>query len=68
MVCGEMTKQQEKELVMMTNLYFIFMEAADSILYRTEEYFDAQEERFRRECFGERKMKNGVVVVQESLF
>ena len=31
-------------------------------------YFDAQEERFRRECFGERKMKNGAVVVQESLF
>lgn len=63
-----MTKQQEKELVMMTNLYFVFMEAADSILYRIEEYFDAQEERFRRECFGERKMKNGAVVIQESLF
>ena len=31
-------------------------------------YFDAQEERFRRECFGEQKMKNGVVVVHESLF
>ena len=31
-------------------------------------YFDAQEERFRRECFGEQKMKNGAVVVQESLF
>ena len=36
-----LTEQQEKDLVMMTNLYFIFMEAADSILYRTEEYFDA---------------------------
>lgn len=31
-------------------------------------YFDAQEERFRRECFGEQKMKNGVVVEQMSLF
>lgn len=33
-----------------------------------EEYFKAQEERFRKECFGEQKLKNGAVVVQESLF
>lgn len=33
-----------------------------------EEYFKAQEDRFRKECFGEQKLKNGAVLVQESLF
>ncbi len=33
-----------------------------------EEYFTAQEERFRRECFGEQKLKNGTIIVQNSLF
>lgn len=61
-----MTKQQEKELALLTNLYFVLMEAADSILYRTEEYFDAMG--VKMECFGEQKMKNGVVVEQMSLF
>lgn len=31
-------------------------------------YFDAQEERFRKECFGEQKLKNGKVIEQMSLF
>lgn len=33
-----------------------------------ETYFQAQEERFRRECFGEQKMKNGAVIEQMRLF
>lgn len=39
--------------------------------YATEidkEYFDAQEERFRRECFGEEKLSNGQVAKQLSIF
>lgn len=35
--------------------------------YATEldkDYFDAQEERFRRECLGEIKTKNGVIIEQ----
>lgn len=33
-----------------------------------ETYFKAQEERFRKECFGEQKLKDGRVVIQDSLF
>lgn len=33
-----------------------------------ETYFKAQEERFRKECFGEQKLKDGRVIIQESLF
>lgn len=33
-----------------------------------QEYFKAQEERFRRECFGEQKMKNGAIIEQMRLF
>ena len=32
------------------------------------DYYQAQEDRFRRECFGENKQENGVVVTQPSLF
>lgn len=31
-------------------------------------YFQAQEDRFRKECFGEQKLKNGKILIQESLF
>lgn len=33
-----------------------------------KEYYDAQEERFRRECFGEIKQSDGQIVTQTSLF
>lgn len=33
-----------------------------------KEYYEAQEERFRRECFGEIKQENGVIITQNSLF
>lgn len=33
-----------------------------------KEYYEAQEERFRRECFGEIKQDNGVIITQNSLF
>ena len=39
--------------------------------YATEidkEYFDAQELRFRRECFGEVKMSNETTIRQTSIF
>lgn len=39
--------------------------------YATEldkEYYEAQEERFRRECLGEIKLTNGKVAVQQNLF
>lgn len=33
-----------------------------------KEYYDAQEERFRRECFGEIKQESGILITQNSLF
>lgn len=33
-----------------------------------KDYYEAQEERFRRECLGEIKLTNGKVVVQQNLF
>lgn len=33
-----------------------------------KEYFDAQELRFRKECFGEQVLKNGIIVKQTTLF
>lgn len=33
-----------------------------------KEYFDAQEKRFKKECFGEQVLPNGSKVVQQSLF
>lgn len=33
-----------------------------------KEYYEAQEERFRRECLGEIKLTNGKVAVQQTLF
>ena len=33
-----------------------------------KDYFDAQEDRFRRECFGEIKMSDGRVLKQQTLF
>lgn len=33
-----------------------------------KEYYEAQEERFRRECLGEVKQENGVIITQNSLF
>lgn len=33
-----------------------------------EEYFNMQEKRFREECFGEVRLKNGNVYKQKSLF
>lgn len=33
-----------------------------------KEYFEAQEERFRKECFNEEKLANGIVITQQSLF
>ena len=36
-----MTPQQEKELALLTNTYFMLLEAADMILRNTEVYFEA---------------------------
>lgn len=33
-----------------------------------KEYYDAQEERFQKECFGVEKLANGKTVIQQSLF
>ena len=33
-----------------------------------KEYFDAQEERFQRECHGVEKLSNGKTIIQQSLF
>lgn len=33
-----------------------------------KDYYDAQEDRFRRECFGEVRQENGVIITQNSLF
>jgi site-specific DNA-methyltransferase (adenine-specific) len=33
-----------------------------------KDYFDAQEERFRLECLGERKLKDGRILIQTNLF
>jgi site-specific DNA-methyltransferase (adenine-specific) len=33
-----------------------------------KDYYDAQEERFRKECFGEIKLNNGKTLTQMSLF
>lgn len=33
-----------------------------------KEYYEAQEERFRRECLGEIKLSNGQIIKQQSLF
>ena len=33
-----------------------------------KEYYDAQEERFKRECFGEFKQKDGTIITQQTLF
>ena len=33
-----------------------------------KEYYEAQEERFRRECLGEIKLTNGKIAVQQTLF
>lgn len=33
-----------------------------------KDYYEAQEERFRRECLGEVKQENGVIITQNSLF
>ena len=36
-----LTDKQEKELALLTNVYYMLMTAADQVLYRTEEYFAA---------------------------
>ena len=36
-----LTEQQEKELALLTNMYYILMTGADQVLYKAEEYFDA---------------------------
>lgn len=33
-----------------------------------KEYYEAQEERFKRECFGEFKQKDGTIITQQTLF
>lgn len=33
-----------------------------------KDYFQAQEERFRAECLGENKQKDGSVIIQTALF
>lgn len=33
-----------------------------------KEYFEAQEERFRKECHNEEKLSNGIIITQQSLF
>jgi site-specific DNA-methyltransferase (adenine-specific) len=33
-----------------------------------KEYFDAQEERLQKECFGVEKLANGKTIIQQSLF
>lgn len=33
-----------------------------------KDYFEAQEDRFRRECLGEVRQENGVIITQNSLF
>ena len=33
-----------------------------------KEYFDAQEERFQKECFGVQKLSSGKTIIQQSLF
>lgn len=34
-----LTEQQEKELALLTNMYYILMTGADQVLYKAEEYF-----------------------------
>lgn len=36
-----LTDRQEKELAMMTNMYYMLLTAADQVLYKTEDYFAA---------------------------
>lgn len=36
-----LTEQQEKELALLTNMYYILMTGADQVLYKAEEYFGA---------------------------
>lgn len=36
-----LTDQQEKELALLTNMYYILMTGADQVLYKAEEYFGA---------------------------
>ena len=36
-----LTDRQEKELQMMTNMYYMLLTAADQVLYKTEDYFAA---------------------------
>lgn len=36
----KLTEQQEKELALMTNIYYMILEGADSLLYVTEKYFE----------------------------
>lgn len=36
-----LTEKQEKELALLTNVYYMLMTAADQVLYRTEDYFAA---------------------------
>ena len=33
-----------------------------------EDYYEAQEERFRRECLGEVKTKQGLIITEQKLF
>lgn len=33
-----------------------------------KDYYEAQEERFRRECLGEIKQSNGEIIIQNRLF
>lgn len=33
-----------------------------------KDYYEAQEERFRKECFGEIKQSNGQIIKQQTLF
>ena len=36
-----LTERQEKELAMLTNMYYMLLTAADQVLYKTENYFAA---------------------------
>lgn len=36
-----LTEQQEKELALLTNMYYILMTGADQVLYKAEKYFGA---------------------------
>lgn len=57
-----MNEQQEKELALLTNLYYMFLEGADQLLLETEEYFRAMGVGMK----GARKVKHRLLMSQFS--